>query len=302
MLEIVAKENATIDVIEGSFPLGARNTVKIDIEDDVIKQYIKAIGTNTCLIENNLYQYGNFDYPEDIEGNVELSLNKDSSVKVVDGYGVNYSRCLQCISSDDGLGICRFIPTSNTKIGKKYKLSCQINALEETNASVSINGTETIEVKADANWNTVVTEFDAVSEDFYFGISISGKGTLYLDNLMLFEVENEIIDNIYDNIEFEISVVNPIQDTIINEVINYSKADEENVTILMYLPPITVVDFQDNLLCKLKINLYQEQKEKYLGNSEYNKFKNCVYISEPFILTGYIMPEGYRYELVVGKV
>lgn len=296
MLEIKAKENATIDVIKGTFALGDRNTIKIDIDDDVIKQYLKAVGTDTCIPENNLYSYGNFDYPEDVMPKLKLALNPKSTVEVVDGYGINCSRCLHCVSgSDQGLGLCELPSDSYIIEGEKYKLSCKFNAIENTDAY--INGWS---ITADENkWLDLVLDITASTTGyFYLPIQIVGEGEIYIDNLMLFKAEDEVKENQFDNVEFCINICNPKQDIIINEVINYT---DDSIT--MYVPPITVVDFQDNLLCKLSINLYQEQRDKYLGDTKYNKIKECVYNSEPFILTSYILPpESDRYELSVGQV
>lgn len=67
MLEIRAKENATIAVEKGSFPLGGRNKIKIYIEDEIIKQYVKTLNTNVSITEANLYQYGTFSNESDIK-------------------------------------------------------------------------------------------------------------------------------------------------------------------------------------------------------------------------------------------
>lgn len=298
MLEIKAKENATIDVIKGTFALGDRNTIKIDIDDDVIKQYLKAVGTDTCIPENNLYTYGNFDYPEDVMSKLKLALNSKSKVEVVDGYGINCSRCLHCVSgSYQGLGLCELPSDSYITKDEKYKLSCKFLISEGTDAY--INGQQLVTTKYN-EWQDFVFEFNAtVGETYYYlPIQIVGEGEIYIDNLMLFKSEDEVKENQFDNVEFCVSICNPKQDIIINEVVNYT-----DNSIIMYVPPITVVDFQDNLLCKLSINLYQEQKDKYLGDIKYNKIKECVYNSEPFILTGYILPpESDRYELSVGQV
>lgn len=298
MLEIKAKENATIDVIKGTFALGDRNTIKIDIDDDVIKQYLKAVGTDTCISENNLYTYGNFDYPEDVMSKLKLVLNSKSKVEVVDDYGINCSRCLHCVSgSYQGLGLCELPSDSYIIKDEKYKLSCKFLISEGTNAY--INGQQLVTTKYN-EWQDFVFEFNAtVGETYYYlPIQIVGEGEIYIDNLMLFKSEDEVKENQFDNVEFCVNICNPKQDIIINEVVNYT-----DNSIIMYVPPITVVDFQDNLLCKLSINLYQEQKDKYLGDIRYNKIKECVYNSEPFILTGYILPpESDRYELSVGQV
>lgn len=299
MLKIIAKENATIKVEQSNFPLGVRDTIKIKIEDPIIKQYIKSINTETCIPEYNLYSYGNFDNVTDVEF-IKTSLNAGSSVSVADGYGVNCSRCLKCEAGDLGLGLCVLKPTTPVIHGLQYKLSCYVNT--DTDVELMINGESVIINSTNGEWKQAYIEFIPETE-VSLSINISNKGTLYFDSLMLFESSKEIHDNYFDNVEVEVVVKNPIQDTVINEIINYSDPNDKDTFVLMYVPPITVVDYQDNLLCQLRVNLYQEPKDKYLGDTEYNKVKECVYNSDPFILTGYILPpDSDRYELVVGDI
>lgn len=299
MLKIIAKENATIKVEQSNFPLGVRDTIEIKIEDPIIKQYIKSINTETCIPEYNLYSYGNFDNVTDVEF-VKTSLNTGSSISVVDGYGVNCSRCLKCKAGDLGLGLCVLKPTTPVIHGLKYKLSCYVNT--DTDIELMVNDESVTINSTNGEWKQAYIEFIPETE-VSLSISMSNKGTLYFDSLMLFESSKEIHDNYFDNVEVEVVVKNPIQDTVINEIINYSDPNDKDTSVLMYVPPITVVDYQDNLLCQLRVNLYQEPKDKYLGDTKYNKVKECVYNSDPFILTGYILPpDSDRYELVVGDI
>lgn len=298
MLKIKAKENATIEVVDGSFPLGSRDVIKIDIEDEVLKQFIKTIGTETCLPEYNLYDYGNFKRKDSIK-NIQMSLNTNSSVNIIDGYGINYSRCLHLVAGESGLGTCKLVPTTQPTKGKVYKLSCCVNTNLD-NISFNINNEEKIEIPKTEDWYTISKTFTFNSDNFILSIDMPKQGELYLDNLMLFEADKEILDNKYDDIEFNIEILNPIQKTKIDEVVYYT----EDCSVTLNVPPITVVDYQDNLLCQLSINILREPKEKYLGNSYYHKFKDCVYISDPFILSGYVIPsdEDVEVTLTVGKV
>lgn len=305
MLEIKAKSDATIDVIDGAFPLGLRNTIKINIEDDNIKQYIKTIGTDTCIQENNLFSYGNFNYFSDID-NLQLNLNMYSSAVIAPGYGHDYSGCLYCKSEDekDGLGTVTMIPDkSKLEIGKDYTLSCYVNITENTDLYFDISGTLVNPTQQKDKWVFFTHKFTAESEDFSLSFVLPSTGEFYVDSVQLFLSDQEIIDNYYDNLKFSVDILNPCQTTIIDRVVNYSKPDNESVYVILYLPEITTVDFQDNLLCKLRISLLQEQRDKYLGQSEYNKIEECVYNSQEFILNGYMLPpDSGEYELVVGSI
>lgn len=299
MLKITAKENATVSVEQGDFPLGARDTMEIRIEDPIIKQYIESVNTNTCIPEYNLYAYGNFDSPSEIE-NIKVSLNQGSSVAIVDGYGRNYSRCLKCEAGESGLGLCVLKPTTPAIHGLQYKLSCYVNT--DTDIELMANDESVVIHSTNGEWQQAYIEF-IPEDDVSLSIVMLNKGTLYFDSLMLFESSKEIHENYFDNVEIEVVVNNPIQNTTINEIINYSNPNDKDTSVLMYVPPITVVDYQDNLLCQLRVNLYQEPKDKFLGDVQYNKVKECVYDSDPFILTGYILPpDSDRYELTVGSI
>lgn len=298
MLKIKAKENATIEVVDGSFPLGSRDIIQIDIEDEILKQFIKTIGTETCLPEYNLYDYGSFNRKDSVK-NIQMSLNTDSSVNIIDGYGINYSRCLHLVAGESGLGVCKLVPTTKPIKGKEYKLSCCVNTKSE-NISLNINNKEKIKVPKTEDWQTISEKFIFDSDEFTLYVEMPDKSELYLDSLMLFEADKEILDNKYDDIEFDIEILNPIQRTKIDEVVYYT----EDGSVTLNVPPITVVDYQDNLLCQLNVNIFREPKEKYLGNSYYHKFKECVYTSDPFILSGYVIPsdEDRDVVLTVGRV
>ena len=294
MIELIAKENATIAYKNNTFPLGQRGQIKITIEDPNIIDYINGIHTYTCISENNLYSYGDFNCDSDIK-NLVLDLKKDSSVSITSGYGINYSRCLKCESGGTSLGLCLLKPNMNKlTIGKKYILSFYINCPTDTFDSLNIEANSynitDFDTNKDSEWQFIKYEFEADSEDFVLSIDIlKANSIIYIDNVELFLSDDEIINNSFDELGFEIQILNPLQNTEITEVINYSKPEDEEKYIILYLPEITTVDIQDNLLCKFNINLLSEPKNKYLGNTTYFKVKDCIYSSDPFILNGYII-------------
>lgn len=304
MITLRANENAIIDVIDGAFPLGQRNTIKVFIADENLKQYIKTVGTDTCLKEHNLINYGDFNQEHSID-NIVLNLTFNSSVYLASGYLDNLSRCLYCTTTDSsGLGTCKLKLTGKLEKGKKYKLSFKSSA-DATGLYLSIDNNLISIANSPNKWQAMTFAFTANSDNIDGLYVIMSSGWCYLDDIQLFSVENEVADNYYDNIEAEIKINNPIQNTVINEIINYSLPTADEPYIILYMPEISVVDFQDNLMCNLVINLLQEPHNSYLGNTYYHKEKTCVYQSENFVLNGFILPpdsEQNEYELVVGKV
>lgn len=301
MLAIRANENATIDVLEGSFPLGDRNTLRVYINDDVIKQYINEVGTNTCIPAKNLYSYGDFSCENDIE-HLSYSTKIGNEIMIVKGFGTNINPCLCCKGEDLDINMKPDVNQVDTYNNIQYKFSCTICATEGTDAHLVLKGANILTVPADGEWHELVCEFTP-TEDFNLNINTLGKGQLYIDNVMLFKLADEIYENIANDLEFEVEVKNPCQDTIISEIINFSDAKEKEPYVTLYVPPITVVDYANNIMCKLRINVLSDPTTKYLGDTHYNKVKQCVYYSDPFILTGYVVPiESDRYELVAGSI
>lgn len=306
MLNIKAKENSTVEVINGSFPIGERNTIKVEFEDDLIKQYMKGMHTYTCIPEQNMYSYGNFNNEYDIE-KLNLNLNIDDVVEIASGFGVDYSRCLHCVSNNEsqGLGLVELKPDNGNKltIGTKYIFSAYVSCTTDTTAYLDLKDIEILYITDKEE--QVKYEFTAEKEDFSVTIDILGAGECYIDNVQLFPAEQEIIENYYDNIDVTIEILNPVQhNSKLNTIINYSKPEDENQFILIFMPPtITSLDSFDNILCRLTVNVLQEPKVKILGDSHYSKIEECIYRSEEFILSGYILPpDSDRYELVVGSV
>lgn len=293
MLTINAKSNATIDVVEGNFPIGQRNSIKINIEDNVIKQYIKGIHTYTCIKQNNLYCYGNFDSTKDIY-NIKLNLNADCSATIVPGSGNDYSNCLYCVSNNEeqGLGSCVLTADKQKLIkGKEYIFSCYVKCGNTTtDLYLGLNSLSTLKIN-NIDWQKIDYSFKALTEDYFnLNIIIPGKGECYIDNIQLFLKEDEIINNSFDDLYFNLNIINPMQNTKIDTIVNYSSPDDEDVFVILDFPCITNVDFQDNLLCNLNIGLLVEPKNKYLGDSVYNKTKYSIYNSDCFVLCGYIIP------------
>lgn len=301
MLEIRAKEDATVTVEKGSFPLGGRDRIKIYIEDEIIKQYVKTLNTNISTTETNLYHYGAFYNQSDIK-NVNYSLKLGASVEIAPGFNDNYSRCLHCHAESAGLGTCVLKPNEQVEISTldiPYKFSCRVAATEGTTAYLRCKGAGILSIPADGEWHQIYTTFIA-KEDFEVSVEMLSQGDVYIDDLDLFKSENEIIDNYFDNIEFEVNILNPCSSSNvkINDIITYG-----DDFVILNVPPIINVDYQDNILCQLVVNLYQIPKLQILGDTEYNKVKECVYQSDPFVLTGYILPpDSDNVELIVGKV
>lgn len=301
MLEIRAKEDATIAVEKGSFPLGGRDKIKIYIEDEIIKQYIKTLNTNVSTVEANLYQYGTFSNESDIK-NISYNLKLGASVKIAPGFNDNYSRCLYCHAENTGLGTCILKPSKQVEISTldiPYKFSCRVAATEGTTAYLKCKGADILSIPADGEWHQIYTTFTA-KENFEVSVEMLSQGDIYIDDLDLFKSEDEVIDNYFDNIEFEVSILNSCSSSNvkINDIITYG-----NDFVILDVPPIINVDYQDNILCQLIVNLYQMPRLQILGDTEYNKVKECVYQSDPFILTGYILPpDSDNVELIVGKV
>lgn len=307
MLRIKAKENATIEVLDGSFPLGERNTIKVYFEDSIIKYYFSLLHTYTCIPEQNLYTYGDFRDEDDIS-NIVKDLNVNCSASIVSGYGINYSRCLYCCSENDlGFGTINFPLPKNTNIvpGTKYIFSVYISSDADTKATLNLENIQSIDIAdGDGSFKQYKYEFVADNNTVNLNFTIIGKGSCYIDNLQLFPADQEIIENNYDNIDIKINILNPCGNVrSFGQVINYSEPESEEYYVLLYVPPITMVDMFDNILCNVSLDVNYEPKVKILGDSHYEKIKENVYLSEPFTLTGYIMPpESDRFEIVAGSI
>lgn len=311
MLEINAKENAVVDVVNGKFPLGQKNTLLIHILDKVITERLKIVGTGTCAKGNDFYSYGTFER-EDSLNHVILDLNPNSFVNIVSGAGQNYSRCLYC-QSDADIGTVELSPNMfEIEPNKKYILSFYARTVSGDVSIIGRDGNDDLifNVKTDVSneWKFYKQEFTATDSVFNAFVSIITGGECYIDNFSLFEADKELKD-VDCPLNVKLCIINPCQrDSVkeINRVINWYE-DEDSVSVKLYFPPeITNVDYADNILCKLEI--YQRVQPRYiiLENSIYEPEYNLIYNSEPFVFNGYILPPDIDYnidvDLIVGKI
>lgn len=289
MIEISAKESATINVLQSDFPLGKRDKLLLHIEDPVIKDLVSLKNTGICDENNNYYKYGQFNSTN----NLILDVQPQTSVTILPGKGIDYSNCLYC-KSVEGYNKITFPLSNNATLikDKEYVLSCYINVIKgEVNLTTEDN-TFSIKQQTTEDWIQIRQEFTAVSETFNLITVFENDCEFYIDSLFLFEKDKEtrIPEN---NIVAEIDIIGPFnpKNNKINKVINWYKDEENNeVQILFYFPEITVVDFQDNILCELKIFQHLPKKVSTLGNVVYHDMNTIVYKSEPFVLNGYIIP------------
>lgn len=299
MIEINAKENSTVEVVTGDFPIGNRNTILVNIQDPLVNDKLKITGTGTCYEQNNEYTYGQFENENDIY-KIEISLNENASIGIVSGIGINYSRCLQCIAKDNGLGTVNMKPDKlNITIGNTYIFSCYFylkqgitNIIAKDNQNNEIFNINNTTVTDD--WVFISQTFTAKEEGFNLYIDIPTTGECYFDNIMLFNSINEIMGNLSINdINVIINILNPCNYNVknISKIINweYNKVTEQN-SVILFMPEITVLDYKDNILCELIIYQKYPKKVVELGNTIYNEKTSIIYKSEPFILNGYILP------------
>lgn len=312
MLEINAKENTQIEVLKGDFPLGNRDKILVHFLDPLLIETIRNMlsGIGTCKPEDNYYTYGTFD--KGIEDLI-LDLNENAVVNTVSGICQNYSNCLHC-SATNGLGLVELKPDNNLmEIGKKYIFSCYIHVNSgeceitakdnENNIIFDINKTNNF------GWLFIKQEFIAKDTTFNLFLNIPSSGEFYIDNVMLFDSVNELIESRYD-ITTEIDILNPCNCLNKNEnrickVIDWI-VDKETISVLLEFPAITVVDYQDNILCSLVIYQHLKKRIVTLGNTLYNADTICIYHSDNFVLNGYILPPDIDYnidvDLTVGRI
>lgn len=314
MLEINANSNATVDVLSGDFALGQRDTILIHILDKVISDRISIVGTGTCTKSNNLYSYGELNDLNRVRYSLAQGATLDICVSDIDN---SFSNCLHCKSeTDEGLGLVMLPADKLTQLeaGTNMVLSFYINVtsgsatfVARDENSYDVFPSFIIEYNANKQWQQVRKEF-TLTEDiniFNLYLNIAGTGEFYLDNVMLFKASDEVKDAQY-GIDAEILINNPIQDTCIENVINWDKLDDGSIDITLYFPPITTVDYQDNILCQLRIYQHAYRRVVTLGNTIYNPTKNIIYNSEPFVLNGFMLPkqtyDDLEVDLVVDRV
>ena len=307
MIEISAKENATVDVIQSDFPLGKRDKLLLHIGDPVIKDLISLKNTGTCNENDNYYKYGQFNSTN----NLILDIQPQTSVTISPGKGINYSNCLYC-KSIEGYNKIIFPLSNNIKLikDKEYVLTCYINVIKGkvnlTTEDNIFNIEQQILNDNDDDWVQIRQEFTALSEDFNLWAIFENDCEFYIDFLLFFEKDKEI-KLPENNIAAEIDIISPFnpKNNKIYKVINWNKDEDKNeVQVLFYFPEITVVDFQDNILCDLKIFQHLPEKVSTLGNVVYHEVNTVIFESEPFVLNGYIIPldVGIDVDLVTAQI
>lgn len=289
MIEIIAKDNATVQTVENRFPFGQQNKIKIHIQDDVIKSRLELKHTGQCLNEcDNFFYYGYFNNEDDMKY-VEYS---DAYIHCASGIGDNTSRCLYVNILDTDRSYVKFKSDKNLKPDTKYTFSflCtekQLNDILITGASIDSNNIRVSDFSD--GWYLYMVDSFTVDKDTQFSITIKDKGSeFYIDNVSLFESKNEVLDSA--NIGVEVKIINPEQSTTkMHKIINWYKTDDD-IYVLLYVPPITVADYTDSIACKLNIfeKLSWRHKSSF-GNITYTKDKDLIYQSNIFNLQGYIL-------------
>lgn len=300
MIVLKAKDNATIEYVDNRFPLGQRTSALIQIEDKLINEQLKLIYTGNCEDKYNYLSYGNFENCCEVKKNITAELNPDCIVDVVSGEGYQFSNALMLYApKNKDLGkLSLKIDAGTFTADTKYIFSCKLKLLSG-NLSFTI-GNQTIDVVTDSrDWITVRQEFTVIDTNISsIDVNFNG-GKCYIDNIKLFDSKYEI-KNSDDELNVEIKILNPCNyDTKIDKVINWNtsicccKEDtEEQLSVLLYVPPITVVDFADNLLCKFVISRKLPKRIAYLDNIIYNEVNSIIYESQDFVLQGYIIPRA----------
>lgn len=300
MIVLKAKDNATIEYVDNRFPLGQRTSALVKIEDKLINEQLKLIYTGNCEDKYNYFSYGNFENCCEVKKNMIAELNPDCVAEIANGEGYKFSNALRLYApKDKDLGKLSLKIDAGTIIANtKYVFSCKLKLLSGN--LKFILGNQTVDVVTDSqNWVTIRQEFTA-SDDITIdslGINFS-SGKCYIDNIKLFNSKYEI-KNSDDEFTVEIKILNPCNyDTKINKIINWNTSlccckeyTEEQLNVLLCVPPITVVDFADNLLCRLIISRKLPKRIAYLDNIVYNEVNNIIYESQDFILQGYVTPK-----------
>lgn len=285
MMEIIAKDNATIQSINNRFPLGQRDTIKIHIEDEVIKSRLNLQGTGQCFKKFNLFSYGYFDNRNDLN-NVEYFKANYHNASGING---NTSRCLYVCMDNKVDSYVKFKSSKTLKPGVEYTFSFLCTEDLTGYILTNIHTIENIEVtksKLDG-WYLHKSDKFTVDETVAFDFILNGfTSEFYIDNISVFEADKEILDSA--DIEAEIEITNPKQDLIIDNLVKWYKDDNDTYVILC-VPSITVVDYRDSITCKLNIFEPLAGRYKKFGNVTYTKCRDTIYQSELFNLEGYIL-------------
>lgn len=302
MIVLKAKSNATIEYVNNHFPLGQRTSALIQIEDEALKEQLSLIYTGDCEDKYNYFPYGDFEDCCEATENIVSELNPDCIVDIVSGEGFNYSNTLMLYApKNKSLGELKIKSTKDTlTIGDKYTFSCKVKLIS---GSLSFNfGDQNIDVLSESkDWITVRQEFIATENTSGILNVNFASGKCYLDGIKLFKSVHEITNSDAE-FDIEIKILNPCNyDTKINKIVSWynssciccdNKDNESDLSVLLDVPPITVVDFADNLLCRFIINRKLPKRVSYLDNIIYNETNTTIYESQDFILCGYIIPKA----------
>lgn len=307
MIEIKAKDDATIQLINNEFPLGQRNRIKIFIEDEVIKSKLELQKSGQCPENKNLFTYGYFDKKEDIK---YVQVN-NADVRIISGVFGNCSRCLAVdfLATDSCVSFTADRDSLQTDTKYKFSFICTDNSIVIKSSVDDLK--MTITKTKEKGWYLYTSNEFTVSEVTDFNISLCNNNNsnsdeenhIYVDNLSLFNTDDEILGTPND-IRVEISVINPRQNTIIKDIIKWESDDNNNIDVILYFPPITVVDYQDCITCKVKIFERLAGKYKTFGDINYTCDIDTIYESELFNLQGYILPINIdiKGELIVENI
>lgn len=285
MIELIAKDNAIIQTINGCFPFGQRNVAKIFIQDDVIKSKLNLKGNGQCLRRHNQYFYGHFDNEKDTD-NIKYS---HTDICYTSGINDNTSSCLHINIYDTEDSYIKFRANKTLKPNIEYLFSfiCTEKQLNDITTNIDVKNINIS--KFMDGWYLYKSDTFTVDKETEFYFTIADKGlNFYIDNISLFESKYEFYDSA--NISAEIEIINPKQDITINKQISWTKTEDDNVCLTLFVPPITVADYKDSITCKF--NIYENLDCKYkstFGNITYTKDKDIIYQSDIFNLYGFIL-------------
>lgn len=325
MIELIANENSTIDVINGEFPIGQRNVIKVRLKDKLlINKNIDFEGTGTCDAKFNLLSYGNFDNTSAIT-NLILSLSEGTNV-VIESTNVcrnniiNKSNCLHCYTNNTkGYGKIE-LPLnneSNFNPNKEYILSFYAIGKNSKVSIKSDSGIYYTSVQVDNNmytWQQYSVKFDAgnsIPNIYIESMNKGGDSEIFIDSIYVFESQYENLEPKGANFISEIIITNPLPIRSLCRVLSYTKYiyDEEDnyyVDVLIAMPDdVTNLDIYNNIRCQFGIVEKLPEKITVLGNSVYTDEYTYLYLSEPFTLNGYLVsPLDFdtQIDLVVDKI
>lgn len=305
MINLVAKENATIEVVDGTFPLGRKQQAKIVIEDDVLKSYLQKEPTGTCLPDKNMFF-------NDALMTYVKSYSGIAKPEYVPYFDENHSGCMYIKTIMGDSHYCKIEPQNkHLETGKEYIFSFYYYSVDCTVTYIKIPDFPDlvfpITPHEDNKWTHQIFKFtyDKSMETLFNGFvfEIKGDGSFYIDSFQLFNVKDEVYINKLEGLKFELC-------DIMNR---YYKAEDVAAFgedyLIMNLPPITYVDYRDCVTLEFVVVYTVSEKDFYLGNSIYYPEKTIVYKSDPFILSGFVCGTGEfgegggePVELVVGKV